>query len=93
MNNRQKAFGVFLAAISIFFWGITFVSTKYLLREFSALEILFYRVLAAYFGLWVIHPKFEKIALRDNILFALAGLSGVVLYPVRTPCIFRILRI
>lgn len=80
MNNRQKAFGVFLAAISIFFWGITFVSTKYLLREFSALEILFYRFLAAYFGLWLIHPKFEKIALRDNILFALAGLSGVVLY-------------
>ena len=80
MNNRQKAFGVFLAAISIFFWGITFVSTKYLLREFSALEILFYRFLAAYFGLWLIHPKFEKIAFRDNILFALAGLSGVVLY-------------
>lgn len=80
MNNRQKAFGVFLAAICIFFWGITFVSTKYLLREFSALEILFYRFLAAYFGLWLIHPKFGKIAFRDNILFALAGLSGVVLY-------------
>ena len=79
-KNSQKAWGIILAAVSIFFWGITFVSTKYLLREFSALEILFYRFLAAYFGLWIIHPKFEKIALRDNILFALAGLSGVVLY-------------
>ena len=79
-KNSQKAWGIILAAVSIFFWGITFVSTKYLLRDFSSLEILFYRFIAAYLGLWVIHPKFEKIALRDNILYALAALSGVVLY-------------
>ena len=79
-SNRQKAFGVFLAAISIFFWGITFVSTKYLLRDFSSLEILFYRFLAAYIGLLMIHPKFIKIDLRDNVLYALAALSGVILY-------------
>ena len=79
-SNRQKAFGVFLAAISIFFWGITFVCTKYLLRDFSSLEILFYRFLAAYVGLWLIHPKFIRIEFRDNILYALAALSGVILY-------------
>ncbi len=81
MNTKsQKAWGIILAAVSIFFWGITFVSTKYLLRDFSSLEILFYRFLAAYLGLLVIHPKFVKIAARDNILYALAALSGVVLY-------------
>lgn len=79
-KNSQKALGIILAAVSIFFWGITFVCTKYLLRDFSSLEILFYRFIAAYLGLWVIHPKFEKIAARDNILYALAALSGVVLY-------------
>ena len=79
-KNSQKVWGIILAAVSIFFWGITFVSTKYLLRDFSSLEILFYRFLAAYLGLLVIHPKFVKIATRDNILYALAALSGVVLY-------------
>ena len=79
-KNSQKAWGIILAAVSIFFWGITFVCTKYLLRDFSSLEILFYRFISAYLGLWVIHPKFEKIEMRDNILFALAALTGVVLY-------------
>lgn len=81
MNEKnQKALGIFFAALSIFIWGITFVCTKYLLNDFSSLEILFYRFLSAYIGLWLIHPKLEKIALRDNILFVLAALSGVILY-------------
>ncbi|MCR5762657.1 MAG: DMT family transporter [Treponema sp.] len=79
-ENSRKLWGIFLAAFSIFIWGITFVCTKYLLNDFSSLEILFYRFIAAYIGLWILHPKFEKIAARDNILFALAALSGVVLY-------------
>ena len=78
--NSKKVLGIFLAAFSIFFWGITFVSTKYLLSDFSSMEILTYRFISAYLGLWIIHPKFVKIAWRDNILYALAALSGVVLY-------------
>lgn len=80
LRSNQKVWGLFLAALSIFIWGITFVSTKYLLNDFSSLEILFYRFLVAYIGLWFMRPKVEKIAWRDNIYFALAGLSGVVLY-------------
>ncbi len=81
MNEKsQKVLGYILAALSVFFWGITFVCTKYLLNDFSSLEILFYRFIAAYLGLWLIHPKFQRIQMRDNLLFALAGLSGVVLY-------------
>lgn len=72
--------GYLLAAFSILVWGITFVCTKSLLADFSALEILFYRFFMAYFGLWLIRPKWEKIAWKDNLWFALAGLSGVVLY-------------
>lgn len=72
--------GYLLAATCILVWGITFVCTKSLLQDFSALEILFYRFSIAYIGLWAIHPKWEKIAFKDNLLYALAGLSGVVLY-------------
>ena len=78
--KNAKILAYVLACLSIFFWGITFVCTKYLLKDFSSLEILFFRFIAAYIGLWIIHPKFEKIEMRDNILFALAGLLGVVLY-------------
>lgn len=80
LRSNQKVWGLFLAALSIFIWGITFVNTKYLLKDFSSLEILFFRFLMAYVGLWIMRPKFKKIAARDNIYFALAGLSGVVLY-------------
>ena len=80
MNKNKKVFGYFLATISIFFWGITFICTKYLLNDFSSLEILFFRFLLAYCGLWVMRPKTQKIKRGDNIYFALAGLSGVVLY-------------
>ena len=79
-QNNQKAFGIVLAVFSIFVWGITFVSTKYLLEDFSSMEILFYRFIMAYVGLWLLHPKIEKIEKRDNILFFLAALSGVILY-------------
>jgi len=77
---NKKIFAYVLAIMSIFFWGITFVSTKILLNDFSALEILFVRFVLAYIGLWIIRPKWEKIQIRDNIWFLMAALSGVVIY-------------
>ncbi|MBR2106400.1 MAG: DMT family transporter [Treponema sp.] len=73
-------FGYLLATITVIIWGITFVCTKSLLQDFSALEILFFRFIIAYIGLWIMNPKSEKIAKKDNLLFCFAGLSGVVLY-------------
>lgn len=72
--------GLICAVFSIIIWGITFVSTKSLLSDFTPLEILFYRFLIAYLALWCIRPKIVKIARKDNLYFALAGLTGVVLY-------------
>ena len=80
MKDNKKILGYLLASVSIFFWGITFICTKALLKDFSSLEILFIRFLMAYAGLWILCPRFEKIERVDNILFVLAGLSGVVLY-------------
>lgn len=74
------ALGYILGFFSILVWGITFVCTKVLLVDFSALEILLFRFLIAYFGLWLMRPKWEKIAFKDNLFFSLAGLTGVVLY-------------
>ena len=75
-----KLLGYLLAAVTIFFWGITFVSTKYLLNDFSSVEILFYRVIIAFAGLWLIHPKYQRFSLKANVLQALAALTGVVIY-------------
>lgn len=76
-----KSLGVLLAVVIIFIWGITFVSTKYLLKNFSALEILFVRFILAYIGLWCIKPKFLKLKnKRDEVWFLLAGLSGIIIY-------------
>lgn len=84
MNNTVSSrivIGWVLTAICIFLWGITFVCTKSLLNDFSALEILFFRFLAAYIGLWIIRPKPLKVhSMKDNLWFLLAGLTGITVY-------------
>lgn len=81
-STKEKTIvGLIFAAMTVFIWGITFVSTKYLLRSFSALEILLGRFVAAYIGLWALRPKALHLARRrDEIYFILAGLSGVTVY-------------
>lgn len=69
-----------LASITIFIWGITFVCTKHLLIDFSPLEILVIRYFAGYIFLWAMWPKWLHVRKGDNLLFALAGLTGVTVY-------------
>lgn len=76
-----KSLGLFFAVIAILVWGITFVSTKYLLGSFSPLEILFVRFLLAYLGLLLFKPVSLGLQnKRDNVWFLLAGLSGIIIY-------------
>jgi len=79
--KNNKILGAFLAAFSIFVWGVTFVSTKYLLKDFDAYEILFYRLVVAYVCLWIMKPKalFINSGVQE-LNFALAGLLGVLIY-------------
>ena len=79
---KNRAFsGLVFASLSVFLWGITFVSTKYLLRSFSAYEILILRFLLAYAALWILRPKLLSLQdKKSEIYFALAGLSGVTAY-------------
>lgn len=79
--NSQKVTGYILGAVTIFIWGVTFVSTKALLVSFSALEILFVRFVMAYLGLWIVSPKKIKTKnLREEALFMMAGFGGVTFY-------------
>jgi len=80
-NKEQKIVGVVLASITIFIWGITFICTKYLLKTFSALEILIVRFLFAYIGLWILSRKTLTLKeKKDELLFIAAGLFGVTVY-------------
>ncbi len=80
-QTGKTVIGIFLAAASIFIWGITFVSTKYLLKSFSALEILIIRYIIAFTALWILCPKpFRTKSIRQELLFVFAGLTGVTLY-------------
>lgn len=80
-ENRQMLGGHLAAAGTVFLWGITFVSTKILLKSFSPIEILFTRFVIAYLALLVLYPKRIKTkSLQKEILFMAAGLCGITLY-------------
>lgn len=83
MNKKSSItniLGLILAILSVFIWGITFVSTKSLLDDFSALEILFIRFFLAYIALWCIKPQKLIVQKKDNFYFAMAGLTGITIY-------------
>lgn len=78
----KKSFIYVLLAIScIFIWGITFVSTRYLLRSFTSMEILIIRFLLAYIALWLIKPEFLRLpSIKTELYFLGAGFCGVTFY-------------
>ena len=73
--------GVALASFVVVVWSATFVNTKALLADFSALEILAIRFSMAWVALWAIHPHgMGLLRFRDEALFAAAGLGGATVY-------------
>ena len=81
METKQKIKGHFAASSSILIWGLTFISTKVLLEDFTPIEILFYRFILAYLMLFILSPK-PILPKKDKteLLYAAAGLCGVSLY-------------
>ncbi|MCR5217484.1 DMT family transporter [Treponema sp.] len=81
MNNTNHITGLLFASLAIFIWGITFVCTKYLLKSFSAFEILFIRFILAYLALRLLHRDSIHVkAKKEELYFMLAGFSGVAAY-------------
>ena len=79
-KNHARS-GHLLAAFTVGVWGMTFISTKVLLKDFTPLQILFTRFLLGYIFLWLIRPKrLKETTKQQEFFFALAGLSGITLY-------------
>lgn len=73
--------GIVFGTVAILIWGVTFVNTKALLRDFNSFEILFVRFVAAYAALWAIRPRRFKVeGWRNEVCFAAMGLTGVAAY-------------
>lgn len=82
MTAQKNYWYHFLAILTVIIWGTTFVSTKILIGHgLTPVEILLYRFLLAYIGIWFISPR--KLLARnwpDELLFVGAGLCGGSLY-------------
>ena len=74
------------AALTVLVWGVTFVNTRALLNDFSALEINVLRFFVAYLALWAIRPERRPFAWRTERLFMLLGLTGVASYQLLENC-------
>ena len=73
--------GHLYAIFIIVVWGLTFVSSKILLRDFTPVEILFDRFLLATLALFVVCPKSLKfISWKVELYSALVGFFGITLY-------------
>lgn len=70
------------ALVIVFIWGTTFVSTKVLLLNgLSPEDILFYRFVIAYVGIWFLgKSKIWSDTWKDEFLFLLLGVFGGSLY-------------
>ncbi len=74
---------------TILVWGITFVNTKALLVQFSALEIQVLRFAIGYVAL-LLYGQFEGFGNlkepKDEAMFALMGVFGVAVYQLLENC-------
>ena len=93
----MKLKGIVAMAVVILVWGITFVNTRALLFDFSALEIQVLRFAMAWIALRVAEavtqgrvtlPRsaVERRPYRDEWLFALMGLCGIFVYQLLENC-------
>lgn len=81
MAEWKTARGHIAAALCAVIWGTTFISTKILLREFTPVEILFFRFLIGFTALFAASPRRLKLQKKAHEwYFVFTGLSGVTLY-------------
>ncbi|MEA4972291.1 MAG: DMT family transporter [Candidatus Metalachnospira sp.] len=81
MDRKKEISGHIFAIITIIIWGMTFISTKILLKSFTPIEILFLRFVIGFIALSLVCP--HRLIIKDSkheLYFAAAGLCGVTLY-------------
>ena len=80
-NKNMTITGHIFALFTAFVWGITFVSTKVLLTELTAVEILFFRFILGYVSLWIMYPhKNPYCGIKNELLYMAAGICGTTIY-------------
>ena len=73
----DKTRGHAAAIITIFVWGVTFISTKILLTGFLPVEILFCRFVIGYLALFAICPRLLPYGgLRQEAYFWFCSCHG-----------------
>ena len=78
---NKNTLGNLLALFTVVIWGTTYIVTKNLLNNFHPIEILLYRFVIAFLALLIAYPKIFTIKnWKHEIVFALAGLSGIAVY-------------
>ena len=79
--NHKTTLGHLAALLTAAVWGTTFISTKVLLAVFQPAEILFIRFILGFAALCIAAPRrLHTTGWRQEVSFALAGLSGICLY-------------
>lgn len=70
-----------IALFTVFVWGITFVSTKVLLADFTPLWILALRFAVGFLALCALRPRMLCLAdRRHELLFVAVGATGIAAY-------------
>ena len=83
MKNQKirTTCGLACLVFTIFGWGLSFLGTKTLLNNYSPVEIIFFRYLLSYVGLFLIFPKpFLYKGWKFELLCFLAAIFGVSIY-------------
>lgn len=81
LEAQGEKTGHFLALFTILIWSTTFLSSTVLLRDFSPVEVLFFRCSLAILALLIVSPKRLKLKkAAHEWYFVGAGLCGVTLY-------------
>ena len=79
--QSKTTLGHLAALLTVTVWGTTFISTKILLEDFQPVEILFIRFVMGSLALCIAAPRrLRTTNWRQELTFALAGLSGICLY-------------
>lgn len=78
---NSKIIAHIMAAATVFVWGMTFISSKVLLIDFSPIALLVLRFILGYTALWIIRPrKLSFMGAKQEGLLVLAGICGITLY-------------
>ena len=81
MLDNKSPLGHIAALTTVLIWGFAFVVIVVLLRSFSPMEILFFRISLATLTLFIIYPRrMGKTSLRQELYFMGAGLTGCTLF-------------